>query len=212
MRILLAIALCSGACISNPATGAVDANLPARLVIRSGTGTRAVEVEDGRRVTTHSDGSSSESVSYRTVQQKYRWKNWDLLQGQVELDEQDWYGLRDPAARDQIKAARASAWRQQAIGLPLAVGGWAGLLAGQYGLGLPDGARGAAIVGGSLAATLGTLLYLNGVRIMKNRRLLPLSRAYSAADEAQHCERGRCVRLKSNGEAVEPSPRRRRRR
>src|SRR5262245_60707502 len=115
------VAIATSACISNPARGITATGEPARVIIVSGTGTRLVDQQVGGSVTTHADGSESSTVSYRTVAQRFKWRSWRFYQGRDRVDEQDWFSLKDPAATDQIKAARASAYRMQLVGLPLAI-------------------------------------------------------------------------------------------
>jgi len=193
----------TSACMSNPATHAADNGLPARLLIVSGTGVRDVEVQAGRNVYTNTAGEQSETVRYKTVKEKFNWKDWGFFQGRDRLDEQDWFKLRDPAASAEIEKARSRAYREQMIGLPMAVVGIAGASLLQAGVGseqLGSAASTASIAFYALAAG-GTFLFGKGLRTMRKKRLLPLSRAYEAADEVSQC-RGprRCVTVKGSAE------------
>ena len=130
------------------------------------------------------------------MQQQFKWKTWGFYQGNDRLDEQDWFRLRDPAASNEIAAARASAHRAQMIGVPMAVAGIAGMATVQYGVGFESPAARVAYLGSAIVGTIGTLLYLKGMRTMRNKTLMSLDRAYNAADEASHCNGPRCVKLK----------------
>lgn len=99
------VATTTSACISEPARGTASNGELARVAIYSGTGTRMVQQETGGTVYSHSDGSETSSTNYRTVAQKFKWKTWRFYQGNQELDEQDWFALKDPAASAEIKAA-----------------------------------------------------------------------------------------------------------
>ena len=116
-----------------------------------------------------------------------------------------------PARERRIAAARRSAYREQSIGLPLAIAGYAGMFGTQFGAGLDGSGARVAYIGSALVATVGTLLFTEGMLTMRNRTLLPMSRAYEAADRVSHCEGGRCVTLKGQP-ATDETPRRRRHR
>lgn len=197
MRIMLSVAVLATGCLSNPAKQVADSGDPLRLTIQSGTGSRAVEVEDGRSVHRYSDGSESETVRFKTVQQQFNWKRWSFHQGAARLDEQDWFRLRDPAASDEIAAARAKAERAQRWGLPLMLVGIAGVAATRI-ADMDYGAMSTRLVylASSIVAAGGAYLYVQGVRVLRDPTLQPLERAYQAADVVEHCRGEQCVPLK----------------
>jgi hypothetical protein len=194
----LAIATAAG-CAANPARDVASNQMPLRLVMESGTGTRQVEQAAGN--TYDADGNLKEQHT-KLVNERFEWSDFHYYQGPDPLDEQDYFRLSlDQKAYEQVKAARAWAAREQAIGLPLAALGLVGT--GGVTLVLEPGTstwRNTLFVSG-IVGTVGIALFTHGVLKMKKRHQLPLERAQGVAEVVESCRGGRCVRLKNPSRA-----------
>lgn len=194
-RAFAVLAFLSTGCVGNPARGVPASQAPLRVVLESGTDTREVERAAGN--TYDADGNL---VAQRTefATESYDWSDFKYYQGSEELDEQDFYHLSlDQRAYDEIVEARATARRNQRIGLPLAVIGLGGALGASAVMDRSSPVAIGTMVAGSLVGAIGVALYQRGIHTMREPHLLPAERASQAAEVVESCRSGRCVTVKS---------------
>jgi hypothetical protein len=193
---LFALIGLSACVLGNPATGQ-GPGAPLRLRVENEAYDYTTrDVVGASTITDRRSGNQTTIVHSRNRRHSGKVAyNYEYLQGQDPIDEQDYFRLAgDRVSFERVVAHRAKATRYQKIGKWLILGSLAAsgaMIAG----GLAADSKGLLVTGISLPylpSIFGSVFIASGRSSMKARPLIPLATARRAAEEVEECTQSGC--------------------